>query len=39
MDFFEFEEIEEERNIKYLILIIYDISDNKQRLKLDTNSY
>ena len=34
MDFFEFEEIEEERNIKYLILIIYDISDNKQRLKL-----
>ena len=34
MDFFEFEEIKEERNIKYLILIIYDISDNKQRLKL-----
>ena len=30
MDFFEFEEMEEERNIKYLILIIYDISDNKQ---------
>lgn len=34
MDFFEFEEIEEERNIKYLILVIYDISDNKQRLNL-----
>ena len=33
MDFFGFEEIEGERNIKYLILIIYDISDNKQRLQ------
>ena len=34
MDYFEFETlVEDEGNDKYLILIIYDISDNKHRLK------
>lgn len=35
MDYFEFETlVEDEGNDKYLILIIYDISDNKHRLKI-----
>ena len=35
MDYFEFETlVEDEGNDKYLILIIYDISDNKHRLEI-----
>ena len=34
-DYFEFETlVEDEGNDKYLILIIYDISDNKHRLEI-----
>ena len=35
MDYFEFETlVEDEGNDKYLLLIIYDISDNKHRLEI-----
>lgn len=35
MNYFEFESlVEDEKKDKYLILIIYDISDNKHRLKI-----